>query len=161
MGSLEQHLLNVNVVLIAAGAWFILWVLRKIWKGMDTVKLIKRFKPLYPAILCEAFVWIPGALPADPEPTVGSRILMGLWCGFLASIGYQLIKRFMGERGVKLPDNPEDLLPTSEDDKPVSEESAAEEPSSRESAITPIATPVPRGSTEEESGADDKSEVGS
>jgi len=114
MGSLEQQLLNTNVVLMAAGAWFILWVLQKVWRGMDKIEGVKRLKPVYPAILCQGFVWIPGAMPTEPEPTIGSRILMGLWCGFLASIGYQLIKRFMSERGVPLPDNPEDLLPTSE-----------------------------------------------
>lgn len=112
MGSLEEHLLNIHVVLISTAAWFILWVLRKVWKGMDTIKLVHRFKPLYPALLCQGFVWIPGTLPAESAPTIGYRILIGLWCGFLASIGYQLIKRFLQPRGIDLPDKPEELLPS-------------------------------------------------
>jgi hypothetical protein len=121
MGALEEQLLNTNVVLMAAGAWFVLWVLRKIWKGMDNIEWVKKFKPVYPALLCQGFVWIPGAMPTEPEPTIGTRILMGLWCGFLASIGYQLLKRFLSRRGVvDLPENPDDLIPKSdkEEDKP-------------------------------------------
>jgi len=168
MESLEGQLLNLNVVLIAVGAWFILWVLRKVWKGMDSNKIVKRLKPLYPAVLCQGIVWIPGALPAEPEPTVGSRILMALWCGFLASIGYQLLKRFLGQKGgflasigyqllkrflgqkgIELPDKPEDLLPSSdsEDNQPEAEEDddvGADEPEASESRDTPIETPIPK-----------------
>jgi hypothetical protein len=151
MGSLEQHLLNVNVVLISAGAWFILWVLRKIWKGMDKNKWVSRFKPLYPAVLCQGFVWIPGALPPEPEPTIGGRILMGLWCGFLASIGYQLIKRFLGQRGIELPDKPEELLPQTdkEDDKQEDDADDDDEPEASESRDTPVETPTPRAAEDE------------
>ncbi|MHC4298873.1 MAG: hypothetical protein ACYS7Y_16470 [Planctomycetota bacterium] len=43
---------------------------------------------------------------------IGHRILMGLWCGFLASIGYQLVKRFLKPQGIVLPERPEDLMIT-------------------------------------------------
>jgi len=159
MESLEGQLLNLNVVLIAVGAWFVLWVLRKVWKGMDSNKVVKRLKPLYPAVLCQGIVWIPGALPAEPEPTVGSRILMALWCGFLASIGYQLLKRFLGQKGIELPDKPEDLLPSSdsEDDQPEAEDDdddvGSDEPAAAESRDTPIETPIPKRVAEAEAAA--------
>jgi hypothetical protein len=163
MASLEEHLLNLNVVLISVGAWFILWVLRKVWKGMDSIKIVKRLKPLYPAVLCQGIVWIPGALPAEPEPTIGTRILMALWCGFLASIGYQLLKRFLGQKGIELPDKPEDILPSSdsEDDQPEEDEgdekddADADESEAKESRDTPVETPVPKKLAEAE--ADDSS----
>jgi hypothetical protein len=159
MGSLEQHLLSVNVVLISVGAWFILWVLHKIWKGMDKNRWVSRFKPLYPAVLCQGLIWIPGALPPDQEPEIGGRILMALWCGFLASIGYQLIKRFLGQRGIDLPDKPDDLFPQSdkEDDKQNNDSDSDDsdndadndadddESEDSESRTTPIETPIPRG----------------
>ncbi|MGD9381721.1 MAG: hypothetical protein PVI03_04680, partial [Candidatus Thorarchaeota archaeon] len=98
MGDLEQQLLNTNIVLMAAGAWFMLWVIRKIWKGMDKIKWVRKLKPLYPAIICQGLVWIPGAMPGitsetNIDETIAPRILTGLWCGFLASIGYQLLRR--------------------------------------------------------------------
>jgi len=161
MNALEQQLLDVNVVLIAAGAWFLLWVLRKIWKGMDKIKWVARFKPLYPALLCQGFVWIPGALPAEPEPTIGSRILIGLWCGFLASIGYQVLKRILGRQGIDLPEKADDLLPvpSSEDDKQ-DDNTDDDEPEASESRDTPVETPIPRkakdeGEAGDSEGADD------
>ena len=155
MESLEQQLLSANVVLMAAGAWFILWVLKKIWKGMSLIKWVKQFKPLYPAIICQVFVWIPGAMPDEPEPTLGARILMGLWCGFLASIGYQLLKRFLDRHGVVLPENPEDLVPDSDSEK---NEQESEESSDSESRITPIETPIPRSVKKEEEDSEDGKE---
>jgi len=139
MSALEQQLLNTNVVLMAAGAWFILWVVRKIWKGMDKIEWVSRLKPLYPAVLCQGFVWIPGAMPPDPEPTIGTRILMGLWCGFLASIGYQLIRRFLQKKAdVELPENPNDLVPNTTEPE---EEEPEEEPDEEDSRDTPVTDP--------------------
>lgn len=116
MGSLEEQLLNVNVILISTAAWFILWALRRVWKGIDTNDWVSRYKPIYPALICQGFVWIPGALPVQDVPTVGYRILMGFWCGFLASIGYQLVKRVLLPRGIKLPEKADDLVPSSGSD---------------------------------------------
>ena len=123
MESLEEHLLNVHVILISAAAWFILWTLRKILKGIDTNHWVSRYKPLYPAFICQAFVWIPGALPAQQDPTIGYRILLGFWCGLLASTGYQVVKRVLLPRGIELPDKPEELLPAPvpADDSPAAE----------------------------------------
>lgn len=117
MGDLEQQLLNTNIVLMAAGAWFVLWVVRKIWKGMDNIKWVRNLKPLYPAILCQGLVWIPGAMPGITAETgvyetIAPRILTGLWCGFLASIGYQLLRRLLGRQGVDLPEDPSKLMPS-------------------------------------------------
>jgi hypothetical protein len=103
---LEEKLLNFHVVLMAGAGWFILWVLRKVWKGMDDIGFIKRLKPIYPIILCEIFVWIPGILP---DATFGEKILTALWSGFLAAIGYQLVRRFLRPHGIELPDNPDEL----------------------------------------------------
>jgi hypothetical protein len=149
MENLEAQLLNANIVLMAAGAWFALWVLRKIWKGMDRVVWIRRLKPLYPAILCQGFVWIPGAMPgtdlntAVDDVTIGARILTGLWCGFLASIGYQLLRRFLSNQGVDLPSDPKDLVP-----------SVPPEPGpNSDDRDTPIETPIPKGDNDD--GKDD------
>lgn len=73
------------------------------------------------------------------DPTVGSRILIGLWCGILASIGYQLIRRIFSRQGMNLPEDPNQLVP------PVSvlpPESSDEIESSDEDE-TPNETPIP------------------
>ena len=109
MGELEAKFLNYHVVLMAVAAWIILWSVRKIWSGMDTNKWLKKLKPLYAAVLCSGFVWIPGVLP---EAEVGERILVAIWAGFLASIGYQLLRRFVRSKaGVELPEDPDQLVP--------------------------------------------------
>ena len=109
MGELEEKLLSFHVIIIAAAAWLILWVLRKIWTGLDNINIVKKLKPIYPVILCEGFVWIPGILP---DATMGERILLAIWAGFLAAIGYQLIRRFLKPHGIDLPDNPDELAVT-------------------------------------------------
>jgi hypothetical protein len=88
LGDLESKLLHVHVVLMAIAAWF---------------------KPIYPLVLCEGFVWIPGILP---QATVGERILTAVWAGILAAIGYQLIRRFVKKVGVDLPEDPNKLTPS-------------------------------------------------
>jgi hypothetical protein len=109
LGDLESKLLHIHVVLMAIAAWFVLWALRKIWKGMDNVEWVKRLKPLYPLVLCEGFVWIPGLLP---QATTGERILMAVWAGILAAIGYQLIRRIVRKVGVELPEDDRKLMPS-------------------------------------------------
>jgi hypothetical protein len=94
---------------MAIAAWFVLWALRKIWKGMDSIEWVRRLKPIYPLVLCEGFVWIPGILP---QATVGERILTAVWAGILAAIGYQLIRRFVKKVGVDLPEDPNKLTPS-------------------------------------------------
>lgn len=120
MGELEQQLLNYHVVLMAVAAWVVLWALRKIWSGFDKITIVRNLKPLYAAALCEGFVWIPGVLP---DATVGERVLIAIWAGFLASIGYQLLRRFVQEKtGAELPENPDKLEPGGAPDDPKDEE---------------------------------------
>jgi hypothetical protein len=126
-GELASRLLNYHVVLMAIGAWVVLWALRKIWKGMDNISIVRRLKPLYAAALCEGFVWIPGVLP---EATVGDRILTALWSGFLAAIGYQLLRRIIRLKiGIELPEDPNKLEPggTPAEDKSEPEEEEEDE----------------------------------
>lgn len=109
LNDLESKLLNVHVVLMAIAAWFLLWAIRKMWKGMDGIEWVRRFKPLYPVLLCEAFVWIPGIIP---DATIGERVLMAVWAGVLAAIGYQIIRRVVKKVGVELPADATKLTPT-------------------------------------------------
>jgi len=138
MSDFEAQLLNMNVILIAAAAWFILWVLRRIWPGMNKIRWVKKLKPAYPALLCQGFVWIPGTMPME-DPTVGMRILIGLWCGFLASIGYQLIRRILSRQDVNLPEDPNQLMPTVSMVPPAQDS----EMDATEENETPNETPVP------------------
>jgi hypothetical protein len=112
---------------MAIAAWFVLWALRKIWKGMDTIVWVRRLKPLYPLVLCEGFVWIPGILPGA---STGERILMAVWAGILAAIGYQMIRRIVKKVGVDLPEDPSKLHPSDPpppDDKPDGDEDGDED----------------------------------
>jgi hypothetical protein len=107
LGDLESKLLHIHVVLMAIAAWFILWAIRRMWKSMDDNEWVRRLKPLYPTVLCQGFVWIPGILP---DATTGERILMAVWAGILAAIGYQIIRRFVKKVGVHLPEDPNQLV---------------------------------------------------
>jgi hypothetical protein len=57
-------------------------------------KLIVRFMPLYPLILCSIGVWIPAQQPADRG--AGSKVLVGLilgWaCGHLNKVWTQTVR---------------------------------------------------------------------
>jgi hypothetical protein len=136
LGDLESQLLHIHVVLMAIAAWFVLWALRKIWKGMDSIVWVRRLKPLYPLVLCEGFVWIPGILP---EATTGERILMAVWAGILAAIGYQMIRRIVKRVGVELPEDPGKLHP-SDPPPPADDEPDADDG----------ATPIPKAEEDEE-----------
>jgi hypothetical protein len=108
-GPLVDKLLHFHVVLMAIAAWVILWALRKMWKGMDKIELVRRLKPLYPIVLCEGFVWIPGVLP---DYTTGERLLMAVWAALLSAVGYQLVRRFVKQKtGADLPEDPNKLVP--------------------------------------------------
>jgi hypothetical protein len=153
MGDLEQQLLNTNIVLMAAAAWFIMWVIRKVWKGMKRIEWVRKLMPIYPAILCQGFVWIPGAMPpGEDTPTIGTRILTGLWCGFLASIGYQLIRRILERQGVVLPEDPSKLVPSitpTPPPAPVEDDDVDGDEVSSDDRVTPKETPIPKSDEDE------------
>ncbi len=141
MDELAARLLNEYIVLMSAAAWFIVWVLQKVFPVINRNHWARQLKPLYPAILCQGFVWIPGAV--EDGMAWGTRILIGFWCGFLASIGYQLIKRLASARGVELPDDPSQLgngspkLEEKPEEKPVDEATPAETPAAKASTPPP------------------------
>jgi len=159
MEELEQKLLNEYIVLMSVAAWFITWVLQKVLPVINTNKHLRQLKPLLAPILCQGFVWIPGAV--EDGTTIGEHILIGFWCGFLAAFGYQLAKRILGARGVTLPDDPAQLdkangakaeepgdkASESEEDADDSEEKTEEKESS--GRPTPKETPIPKRYDEE------------
>lgn len=138
LGDLESQLLHIHVVLMAIGAWFVLWAVRRMWKSMDSNTWVKRLKPLYPAVICQGFVWIPGILPGA---TTGERILMAIWAGILASIGYQIIRRVVGRVGVELPEDPNHLVDSVEEKEVLLDLSKDDDEDDRE---TPPETPLPK-----------------
>lgn len=147
---LMPKLWNEYVILMAMGAWFVTWVLQKTFSIIDTNKWLRKLKPLYAPAICQGFVWIPG-LVADGTGA-GERVLIGFWCGLLASFGYQLAKRFLETKGVTLPDDPNKLGQTA----PAPEEKPAETDGETESTgrPTPQETPRPRDIEEAEKAAD-------
>lgn len=145
LGDLESKLLHIHVVLMAIAAWFVLWAIRRMWKTMDDNEWVRKLKPLYPTILCQGFVWIPGVLP---DATLGDRILLAIWAGILASIGYQIIRRFVKKVGVELPDDPNKLVDNGE---PEAAEDAEE--GGDDDRDTPAETPIPKKA--EKSGSSD------
>jgi hypothetical protein len=154
LSDLESQLLNIHVILMAVAAWFVLWAIRRLWKTMDDNVWVRRFKPLYPTFICQGFIWIPGILP---DSTVGERVLMAVWAGILASIGYQIIRRIVVRVGVQLPDDPNELVDSSTE-KPDAEKADAEEESS-DDRDTPPETPIPKkaaaAKADAEGGGDD------
>jgi hypothetical protein len=123
-GPLVEKLLHFHVVLMAIATWVILWSLRKMWNGMDSIVWVRRLKPLYPIVLCEGFVWIPGVLP---DYTTGERLLMAVWAALLSAIGYQLVHRFVKDKtGIELPKDPNELVPGGVPDEEDEEDEDAE-----------------------------------
>lgn len=152
MDDMVATLWNSYVVLMAIGAWFIVWVVQKVFPVFNTNRWLKKFKPLYAVALCQGFVWIPGAL-ADGA-SLGERILVGFWCGFLASFGYQIAKRVLEPKGINLPENPDALTQvitsTTETSKTETKietpmECVSPEPESNE--LTPAETPTSKSAT--------------
>lgn len=155
MDDMVGTLWNDRVVMMAVGAWFVVWVLLKIFPAMGTNYWAKKLKPLYAVILCQGAVWIPGLLVEDAG--IGGRILIGFWCGFLASFGYQIAKRVLEPRGINLPDDPDKLtqIVTSTTETSKTEtlktetmvEKASPEPELENGDLTPAETPSAKGST--------------
>jgi hypothetical protein len=139
LGDLESQLLHIHVVLMAIAAWFVLWAIRRLWKSMDDIEWVRRLKPLYPTVLCQGFVWIPGILP---EATTGDRILLAVWSGILASIGYQIIRRFVKRVGVELPDDPNKLVDSDNPEEPLASDD--DDNGDDEDRDTPPETPIPK-----------------
>lgn len=146
MDDMVATLWNSYVVLMAIGAWFVVWVLQKVFPVFNTNYWLRKFKPLYAVALCQGFVWIPGAL-ADGAG-LGERILVGFWCGFLASFGYQIAKRVLEPRGISLPDDPDTLAQavTDQIDEPKAGKTD-EVDSSEPGDLTPAETPIAKGAT--------------
>jgi hypothetical protein len=155
MDDMVATLWNDRVVMMAVGAWFVVWVLLKVFPAMSTNYWAKKLKPLYAVILCQGAVWIPGILVEDAG--IGGRILIGFWCGFLASFGYQIAKRVLEPRGISLPDDPDKLtqvvtsttetsktetLKTETTVEKVSPEPEGEEDAAQSDEPTPTETPT-------------------
>jgi len=141
MDDLTAKLLNEYIVLMSVAAWFVIWVAQKVFPVLNSNHWAKQLKPLYPALLCQGFVWIPGAVEDGTQ--WGTRVLIALWCGFLASIGYQLVKRLASTRGVELPDDPNQLVPNGAASDPKPEEPASKDELTPAETPTAKATPVP------------------
>jgi hypothetical protein len=145
MDDLTAKLLNEYIVLMSVAAWFVVWVVQRVFPVINTNYWAKQLKPLYPALLCQGFVWIPGAV--EDGTMWGSRVLVALWCGFLASIGYQLVKRLASTRGVELPDDPAQLVQnggTKPEEKP--EEKPEDGDPAESDEPTPTETPAAKRS---------------
>jgi hypothetical protein len=146
MDDMVATLWNSYIALMAIGAWFVVWVLQKVFMIFNTNYWLRKLKPLYAVVLCQGFVWIPGAMAAGAG--WGERVLVGFWCGFLASFGYQIAKRILEPRGINLPDDPDKLTQAvaPKVEEPKAEESK-EASSSTPDELTPAETPAAKGST--------------
>ena len=146
LGGIEAQLLHIHIVLMSIAAWFVLWAIRRMWKSMDDIEWVRRLKPLYPTVLCQGFVWIPGILP---DSTTGERILMAIWAGILASIGYQMIRRIVVRVGVELPQDPNQLVDNVKTEDPEDDEDDEDD------RDTPAETPIPKKAAAKAAEADD------
>lgn len=102
---LVELLVRPENVYIMAAVWAILGVIKRILPPkVNDHSLAVRLAPSYPLLLCVAFVWIPGAQPADMAPF--SKFLVGCIlggaCGYLHKFYTQTIRgkdaRIKGER---------------------------------------------------------------
>lgn len=102
---LADLVLRPENVYIMAAVWSLLGVIKRLLpKGVHDHAWYVRLAPAYPLLLCSAFVWIPGAQPADMAPA--SKILVGCIlggaCGYLHKVWSQTIRgrdaRIRGER---------------------------------------------------------------
>ena len=102
---LAQLLLRPENIYIMAAVWSILGVIRKILPPkVNDHNLAVRMAPTYPLLLCLAFVWIPGAQPAEMAPVSKLMVgcILGGACGYLHKVWGQTIRgkdaRIKGEK---------------------------------------------------------------
>jgi hypothetical protein len=96
-----DYLFTVPNMSIVTSVWVFLGLLHAAFPSLKMHPIYARFLPFLPILLASAAVWIPGAvvLPgATPEampddPTIATRIFLGICLGALAGQGNKIFKQ--------------------------------------------------------------------
>lgn len=113
LDKLTDVLINWQVILLSFAVFAILGVIRavgtkkdkdgKVIGGFAENTWFKRFLPVYPYLFSLGIVFVPGVpLPEIVGKTLAVKILYGIYAGWLTDKVYQIIKKFLEERGVHL-----------------------------------------------------------
>jgi hypothetical protein len=105
METLFASLLTAQVLTISAAVVALLFSLGRFTiKGipLDKNKIWKKILPILPLVLGILGAFAPGVLGSADEPvSIGSKILIGLWAGLVASQSRTIVKRLFAKEGEK------------------------------------------------------------
>jgi hypothetical protein len=106
METLFSSLLTPQVLTISAAIVALLFSLGKMKINevpLASSRKYKKILPLLPLILGVIAALAPGVLGsgADEPVSIGSKVLIGLWCGLVASQSRNIVKRFFAKEGEK------------------------------------------------------------
>lgn len=105
MQNLFDSLLTPQVLTISSAIIAVLFSLGKFTVGgvpLNKKKLWKKILPLLPLVLGVVGAFLPGVLGSAEEPvSIGSKVLIGLWCGLVASQSRNILKRFFSKDAEK------------------------------------------------------------
>lgn len=122
MDKMAEIFLNWQVLLISFATFAVVRLLRALGTQRDpkTKEVtggwaehywFRRFLPIYPYAISFALCFLPGV----PMPevvvtgkTLAIKILYAIYTGWLSEKIYQIVKRFLEEKGVKIGDDAED-----------------------------------------------------
>lgn len=113
LDKLTDVFINWQVILLSFAVFAILGVIRtvgtekdkdgKVVGGFAENTWFKRFLPVYPYLFSLGLVFIPGIpMPEAVGKTLAVKILYGIYVGWLTDKVYQIIKKYLEERGIHL-----------------------------------------------------------
>jgi len=97
MNNILQVLLTPQVLMLAAGIVAILWAIGQIpiGKGSKLARhwLWRNLLPLLPVVLGTCGALLPGVACGESACTTGTKVLAGVWSGFIAAHGHKTFTR--------------------------------------------------------------------
>jgi|WetSurSiteA1Bulk_404760.scaffolds.fasta_scaffold13999_2 hypothetical protein len=114
MDKITDVLINWQVLLISFAVFAVLGVLRAVGTKKDPKTgaalggfaentWFKRFLPIYPYLLSVGLVFIPGVpLPELVGTALAVKILFAIYAAWLSDKVYQIIKKYLDERGIHI-----------------------------------------------------------
>ncbi len=102
MPDVAKILLTPQVLMLAAGIVAVLWAVGQIpiTKKTRLAKhwLWRNLLPVLPVVMGGAGAFLPGVVCADDPCQWGTKLLVGIWAGFVSAHGRKIFKRLAVDR---------------------------------------------------------------